>query len=205
MATLSYCWGLNQSGQAPVLSIKPTTLLRGKYRHPYTFTFNGSGGTGPYYFTLWGNLPPGMSLSSSGALSGAPVDTGTWTFHLEVIDQNQFITGQDISITIDPNRTPVAAADTVSVAGGTSVLVNVLANDRDPDTDLLFLKAVSTPAHGAAVIQNNQVNYTPQAGFSGTDSFTYTVDDRFGGITTATVSVTVTQTTRNVYIPIVRR
>jgi hypothetical protein len=146
-----------------------------------------------------------MSLSSSGALSGAPVDTGTWTFHLELIDQNQFIAGKDISITIDPNRPPVAAADTSSVAGGTSVLVNVLANDHDPDTDLLFLKAVSTPAHAVAVIQNNQVLYTPQAGFSGTDSFTYTVDDHFGGISTATVSVTVTQTTRSMYLPMVRR
>ena len=133
------------------------------------------------------------------------MDTGTWNFTLEVIDQNQFIQSQDFTITIDPNRTPVAAADTAPVAGGTSVLVNVLANDHDPDTDLLFLKAVSAPAHGAAVIQNNQVKYTPQAGFSGTDSFTYTVDDRFGGITTATVRVTVTQTTRKVYLPIARR
>jgi hypothetical protein len=201
------CWGSNLSGQAPVVSIKPATLLRGKYRHPYTLNLQGSGGTGPYYFTLYGLLPPGMSLSSNGALSGAPVDTGTWTFYLEVVDQNQFIIIQETSITIDPNGTPIAAADTASVEAGDSMLINVLANDRDPDTDLLFLNAVSTPAHGTAVIQNNQALYTPQAGFSGTDSFTYTIDDHFGGTTTATVSVTVIQTTHptnwNVYLPII--
>jgi len=142
-----------------------------------------------------------MSLGSSGALSGAPVDTGTWMFYLEVIDQNQFITIRETSITIDPNGTPVAAADTASAAAGSPVLVNVLANDREPDTDLLFLSAVSTPAHGDAVIQDNQVLYTPYAGFSGTDSFTYTVDDHFGGTTTAAVSVTVTQATWKVYVP----
>jgi len=52
------CWGSNRSGEAPVLSIKPSTLLRGKYRHPYTLTLQGSGGKPPYYFSLWGNLPP---------------------------------------------------------------------------------------------------------------------------------------------------
>ena len=43
---------------------------------------------------------------------------------------------------------------------------------------------------------DNTVTYTPAAGYSGPDSFTYTISDGRGGTATATVSITVTAANR---------
>ncbi|MFP4207142.1 MAG: Ig-like domain-containing protein [Wenzhouxiangella sp.] len=74
--------------------------------------------------------------------------------------------------------------------------LDVLANDSDPDGDALALVEVSSPANGEAVISGDAVLYTPAADFFGTDQFTYTIDDGFGGQAMATVTVTVNRANR---------
>jgi hypothetical protein len=70
--------------------------------------------------------------------------------------------------------------------------VNVLGNDSDPDNDPLTVTGTSVPANGTAVVNpNNTITYTPATGYSGLDSFTYTISDGNGGTATATVSITV--------------
>ncbi len=73
----------------------------------------------------------------------------------------------------------IAAADSANVNSGQSVAINVLANDSDVTAgpQALSLAAVSTPANGAASISGNQVVYTSNTGFVGTDTFNYTVTD----------------------------
>ena len=68
----------------------------------------------------------------------------------------------------------------------------MLANDSDPDSDPLTVTGATDPAHGAAVVNaNNTITYTPTTGYSGPDSFTYTISDGRGGTASATVSITV--------------
>ncbi len=55
--------------------------------HAYSFTLTGTGGTGPYRFQPdGGSLPPNLSLSPSGLISGVPTTPGTYTFDVEVLD-----------------------------------------------------------------------------------------------------------------------
>ena len=58
----------------------------------YSFQFNGAGGCGPalpyQYKVLAGSLPPGLSLSSSGLVSGTPTVGGGWSFWVELSDEN---------------------------------------------------------------------------------------------------------------------
>jgi hypothetical protein len=89
------------------------------------------------------------------------------------------------------NRFPIAQNDSASVAGGASVPIDVLANDSDPDGDALAITAVAAPAHGVASIAGSAIVYTPAVGFTGTDTFRYTVGDGHGGAAGASVSVTV--------------
>lgn len=91
------------------------------------------------------------------------------------------------------NDAPVATADRGSTQAGRSVSLGVLANDTDVDGDVLTLTAVSPALYGTATITRDKlkIRYVPNAGFSGTDTFTYTVSDGKGGIATATVSVKV--------------
>jgi len=90
------------------------------------------------------------------------------------------------------NDPPVAVDDTATTNRETAVTIPVLANDSDVDNDHLFVDSVTQPAHGTAVINpDNTVTYTPEAGFDGLDSFTYTVSDGKGGLDTAMVTVDV--------------
>ena len=49
----------------------------------------------------------------------------------------------------------------------------MLANDNDPDGSPLLVVALNSPAHGSVSVQpDNRLRYTPQKGFTGSDSFT---------------------------------
>lgn len=58
----------------------------------YSKQFDGAGGCGPalpYQYTLIaGSLPPGLSLSFSGLISGTPTQAGSWSFYVNLSDQN---------------------------------------------------------------------------------------------------------------------
>lgn len=96
------------------------------------------------------------------------------------------------SIAVGPNTAPNAADDAFSLgedAGPAST--PVLANDSDPDGDVLAVTAVSDPLNGTASVSGSEVAYLPDADFNGSDAFTYTVSDGHGGTDTATVSVSI--------------
>ncbi|MCE8546801.1 tandem-95 repeat protein [Ruegeria pomeroyi] len=119
---------------------------------------------------------------------------GTDTFTYTVSDGNGDIDTATVTVTVTGvNDAPVAVDDTVSVAEDGSVSIAVLGNDSDPDGDSLVVSGASDPANGSVVVNaDNTLSYTPDANFTGTDSFVYTVSDGNGGADTATVTVTVT-------------
>lgn len=87
------------------------------------------------------------------------------------------------------NRPPTAVADAASTAYQTAVAVAVLANDSDPEGNALTISGNTQPANGSAVKSSSGIQYTPRSGFSGTDSFSYTISD---GAKTASTTVTIT-------------
>jgi Ca2+-binding RTX toxin-like protein len=89
------------------------------------------------------------------------------------------------------NTAPIATDDSTDATAGESKFIDVLSNDSDPDGDLISLDGAGTAANGTVEIIGGQVQYSANAGFEGTDSFTYTISD--GDLTdTATVTVDVT-------------
>ena len=89
-------------------------------------------------------------------------------------------------------REPVAQDLTITTNQDTPVILKVLADDRDADGDLLSVVSVVQPRHGTVGINpDNTITYTPDARFSGTDAFAYTIGDGRDGTDTGTVSVTV--------------
>ena len=68
----------------PVVAIDPGTLPDGVVTGPYSVTLSASNGTGPYSFSVTsGTLPPGITLSQSGALTGTPTKGGTFAFTVQ--------------------------------------------------------------------------------------------------------------------------
>ncbi|WGZ93833.1 MAG: IPTL-CTERM sorting domain-containing protein [Candidatus Thiothrix putei] len=124
--------------------------------------------------------------------------TGSDTLKYRITDADGNIAEASISLSITvtaaANKAPIAEADQVTTTAGSPITVDVLANDSDADGDKLTVSAVTSGENGTVVLQDGKPMYTPNAGFSGTDSFTYTVSD--GKDTdTATVTVTVTAST----------
>ncbi len=95
------------------------------------------------------------------------------------------------------NDPPAAGNDSYSSVANTILTTaapGVLANDADPDTPgPLRAVLVSNPSHGTVALSaNGSFTYTPAAGFSGTDSFTYRATDGVASSNIATVTITVT-------------
>jgi hypothetical protein len=91
-----------------------------------------------------------------------------------------------------PASPPVAGNVSIETAEATAATVNVLADASDPSGYTLTLSSYSQGTDGK-VTENNSgtLTYTPNAGYLGADSFTYTVSDGHGNTATGTVSVTV--------------
>jgi hypothetical protein len=99
---------------------------------PYTDTLTATGGTPPYTWSVnAGTLPPGISLSSAGVLAGTPATAGSYTFSVNVVDQNNGIATASITLVVTagltlsfpapPSGTVGAAyTDTLTAAGGTT-------------------------------------------------------------------------------------
>ena len=81
------------------------------------------------------------------------------------------------------NRPPIARTDTARTRSGVPVLIEVVANDSDPDGDIIAAEAIRTqPTGGTARVEDGAVVYTPSETFSGTDRFTYALVDAGGEI-----------------------
>ena len=81
-----------------------------------------------------------------------------------------------------------AADDAATTGPATPVVIPVLDNDSGTG---LFVAAVSDPPHGSAAITDvdQTVTYTPDGGWAGDDTFTYTVEDAAGNQRTAFIRV----------------
>ena len=91
------------------------------------------------------------------------------------------------------NQAPIANEDRFEVdEDSPDHVLDVLANDRDPDGDPLRIVAITQPAHGSVSIAGTHaLVYRPDPDYFGHDSLTYTVDDGYGGTDTARVELTV--------------
>ena len=105
------------------------------------------------------------------------------------IETSQYRNASDIPV--ETNADPVAVNDSATTAYGTAVTIGVLNNDSDSDGDTLSIAGVTQGGNGSVSISGRRVVYTPDDGFSGSDSFSYTVSDGNGGTDTASVNVTV--------------
>jgi len=103
----------------------------------------------------------------------------------DICDTN-FVIVNVISI----NDTPVAVIDTFPICEDSTTVVDVQANDSDPDGNRLFTYIITPPDSGlASVLNGDSILYTPNTNFFGWDSLTYMVCDTSGLCDTAIVVI----------------
>ncbi len=140
-----------------------------------------------------------LTLNSNGSFAYTPAAgfSGTDSFAYNDSDSSGD-TSNTATVTITVNPTAVNDVYTASAGSPLNVAASgVLGNDLG--TGLTVKGVVAGPAHGSLTLNaNGSFTYTPAAGFSGTDSFTYNDSDSSGDTSnTATVSITVNPTAVN--------
>jgi glucose/arabinose dehydrogenase len=89
------------------------------------------------------------------------------------------------------NDPPLAQTDAATTEEGLPVMLDVLINDSDPESDTLSIASITQPANGAATHDGAAVTYSPNPGYSGVDTLTYTIEDGHDGTDTATITITI--------------
>lgn len=141
-----------------------------------------------------------MDMGANGSFTYTP--NGNWSgedwFTYSINDGLLESNRVNVTITVNPvNDAPEAVADAASVDEDNSLTVpapGVLGNDLDIDTAAASLSAVlvSGPANGALALNSDgSLVYTPNANWSGADSFSYKANDGALDSNTATATVTV--------------
>ncbi len=180
-----------------------------------TVTAGGSGatvsGSGTNSVQITGALSQINSLlntdpsSTISYLNSSDIPPASTSLTLTVHDNGSSGVGGDLvgaatsTITIAAvNDAPVTAPDSGSVASGATLQfapATLLANDSDPDGDVLTLTGVQSgpTAHGTVSFSGGTISYVANAGYSGADSFTYYVTDgKVASPVAGIVNVTVT-------------
>lgn len=125
----------------------------------------------------------------------APDYNGQDSFVVTVSDGNGGAVNVTVNVTITSvNDGPIANADVATTSPSTAVVINVLTNDTPRDGAIVPSTVVNVqqPQNGTVTVNTNgTITYMPNAGFKGTDSFTYTVGDA-NGVTSNPATVTVT-------------
>lgn len=126
---------------------------------------------------------------------------GSDSFRYRIRDEEGAIAEAQVTVTVNSMQDgpPVTKADTEEIEEDAKnpVVIDVLANDTDPDNvtfaiDTLTIDLIpAQPAGGTASIANGKIEYLPKENFSGIDTFVYIVGDGAGGVAQGTVSVNV--------------
>lgn len=128
------------------------------------------------------DIPPALQLPN-----------GSNPVTVDVIGEDQSGVNFGFTLPSSDGTQPVAVADTVASPQDQPITIDVLANDIDPIGGGLTLVSVGNAQNGTAVISGDQVVYTPDFGFIGSDSFVYVVEDSVGQQATGSVAVEMLQ------------
>lgn len=136
-----------------------------------------------------GNAVPGSQLDFTITISSAGADATGITFQ-DILDSNLTFVPGSLKVT------PIATDDSYNCIGNVGITLNtaqgVLANDVSPDGNALTAVVSTNVTHGTlSLATNGSFTYNPTAGYSGTDSFVYTLTSTNGKTSTATVNITV--------------
>lgn len=189
----TFNWTIKNRNVPPVAVADAVTILAGQ-----SVTVNVLGNDPPDADgdtrTITFTQPAGGTVTQvSGGLMFTPVNgfAGTASFTYTINDGFGGVSTAPVTINV-VNHPPVAVADSATAAGTRPVIINVLANDNDPDNHVITVSGALPPANGSVVINaNGTITYTANAGFQGSDSFLYTIRDGFGGESSAKVTIAI--------------
>src|SRR5262249_24929001 len=175
------------------LTITTTSLPDATVSVPYSRTVSASGGTSPYRWVVEsGSLPPGISLSQFGDLSGTPTAAGSFTFTVRVTDAANATTNKTLTLlakAIAPLT--ITTHDLPRASVGTTYSQQLGASGGQ--TPYVWSIQAGSPPEGLNLNQNGTISGTPER--AGSSSFTVKLTDATQTSVTALLSITVNPAT----------
>ncbi|MCB4757051.1 MAG: Ig-like domain-containing protein, partial [Elusimicrobia bacterium] len=197
---------VNEDGGGITLNVKRVNGSEGDVTVHYN-TSDGTAGPGDYQETN-GNLTWSSGESSDQSFwvpifdDIDPDGDKAFSANLSILTGEAGLQNSQATVTIvDNDGPPTAGDDTARACGDRPVDIPVLDNDSGPSGDPLTITDVSSPDNGTAGIVGpsgaQMISYKANAGFSGSDSFSYTIMDGNGSYASASVTVDVKSSADN--------
>ncbi len=172
----------------PALTITTDSLSGGTVGASYGATLAASGGIPGYTWTLAGGaLPSGLSLSSSGVISGTPTGAGTSSFTVRVTDSASATTTKALSISVLQGLTITTSSPLPSGTVGVSYSGTLAASGGAPG--YTWTTTGGALPSGLSLSSTGTISGTPTA--AGTSNFTVKVTDSASATATKALSVNV--------------
>lgn len=173
----------------PTVQILTPSLTVGMVGTPYSAVIEAAGGVSPYTFSVsLGSLPPGLSLSSGGQLSGTPTTAGSYNFTVRANDSGIGSAFQPYTLVILPQLVITTASPLSDLPLATPSSVTFAATGGAPP--YVFSASGSLPP-GTSVTPAGKLSGTPTATGSYQFQVTVTDSDRFTATKQFTVNVVV--------------
>lgn len=180
------------NGDTPLV-VKTSSLANGTVDTAYSAALTASGGTPPYIWVLTTGslLPQGISLSSTGQITGTPLDAGTTVFQVQVTDSEptaQTVT-TNFSITVNPRPLVITTASLSNGAVGLAYSQSLGATGGTVPYTWSIVSG-SLPSGLTITPASGLISGTPTA--TGTRTFTVQLADAASTPATVTQSYTIT-------------
>lgn len=181
------------------LTLSPAAgaLPAAAYATPYSATFTGGGGTGSFSYASTGTLPPGLTLSPAGVLSGTPSAPGSYAFDVTATDVNSAGPGAPYTVvqsyTLQVNAAAIAVTPATLPNGTAGVAYSQTVSATGGVAPYTFTVTAGTLPAGLSLAPGGALTGAPSS--VGTFSFTVTATDANGQTGSAAYSITITAPT----------
>ena len=160
----------------PAFTVSPASIPGGTAGSAYSQSLSQTGALGaPSYAVTSGALPPGLTLSASGTISGTPTATGTFNFTTTVSDASGCSGSRPYSITVVCPANPITLATAPALcdnaspytlvqgspAGGTYSGTGVTGGQFDPASGTQTITYDMTDPYGCAHSSNYTITVNP--------------------------------------------
>ncbi|WP_206483423.1 Ig-like domain-containing protein [Thalassotalea sp. G2M2-11] len=139
--------------------------------------------------------PPGGDIWEPGLIAGY------WCVQLTIEDggpndedrqaNGTIVDPGGVAVLLSENQPPIAIDDAIVMIQGNSVGIQVMANDSDPDGDIIRVLSASASFGNVVIEENGTLTYSPVNNYIGNDIIVYSISDGHGGTDTAQVAITI--------------